>query len=197
MAQGETGRLLTPISAALAVVLAAGVWFVPFPSPEPSQPAVRIGPGSGTPEEGSSTVRAVGATPDHNWLALVEPLSNLREPIVKIDDDPPPIDRDPTPPPPSFRYLGLVTSEGGKAAALLDIGGTQRFVSVGDVIADPDRDDLVVKDITPAEIVFDRGGVITKIQREARSGADPGAPANSSPPPNQAEDDLIGRSRIR
>lgn len=198
MAQGESGRLLTPLSAAIAVALAAGVWFVPFPSADPPKTAVRIGPAANTSGEGSSTVQAVGVTPDHDWMALKDPLSKLRDPIVKIDDTPPPVVIDNTPPPPAFRYLGLVTTGGGKAAALLDIGGSQRFVAVGDIIIDPDRDDLVVKDITPVEIIFDRGGIITKIPRETRSGAGPGAPANSqSLPPDQAEDDLIGRSRIR
>ena len=104
MAQTDTARLLTPLGFLGALAVAAGVWFLPLPGPEEPREVVRVGPGP----NGSDTSRtqAVGQTPDHDWLALAEPLSKLRDPVEEPTDGGGP----PPPPPPPAVLLEIVLS---------------------------------------------------------------------------------------
>lgn len=193
MAQGETTKLLTPLIAGGAVIALAAAWFAPIPGPDQPQSVVRIGPGaSGDPSQ-TRTVRPVGSTPDHDWIALEGPLSRLREPLVVIPPtgdggEPEP---DPVPPPPPIRYLGLISAGEGRSAALIDIGGSQRFISTGDIISDASSGDLRVKEITPDKIVFERSGIETPIIRERRQDQRPGT--STPPTPEAIEPPLQGR----
>lgn len=196
MAQTDTARLLTPLGFLGALAVAAGVWFLPLPGPEEPREVVRVGPGP----NGSDTSRtqAVGQTPDHDWLALAEPLSKLRDPVEEPTDGggpPPP----PPPPAVTVRYLGFVGAGDDRSAALVEIDGTQRFVSVGDVVMFDDRDDLVIEEITPEKVIYSMGNVESTATRSTSSGDNtPNArprPATPTIPPD--EDRLRGRVSLR
>lgn len=184
MAQGEPSKLLTPLIAGCAVIALGAAWFTPLPGPDEPQTVVRIGPGSGGDASQNRTVRAVGFTPDHDWSVLAEPLNTLRVPLAVI---PPPDDQGntgpdipPVPPPPPIRYLGLISAGEGRSAALIDIGGNQRFVSTGDIISGDLSSDLLVKEITAEKIVLERSGIETPIMRERRPDQRPGAAPSSA-----------------
>jgi len=195
MAQSETARLLTPLSAAIAAALAVAVWFLPLPGDTRPAEVIRVGPG--TPQQGAS-IQAVGPTPNHNWRELAELLGRLRDPIEVRPDDPPPPVIQPAPPP-TYRYLGMISRADGQAAALLDLGNNrQRFVTVGDVIPDPDRDDVVVREITAEQVILQRGEVTSTLTRNRNATPRPGStPPDRPMPPPEMEDQLLGQDQIR
>lgn len=195
MAQSETARLLTPLSAAIAAALAVAVWFLPLPGDTRPAEVIRVGPG--TPQQ-SASIQAVGPTPNHNWRELAEMLGRLRDPIEVLPDAPPP-EVIPPAPPPTYRYLGMISRADGQAAALLDLGNNrQRFVTVGDVIPDPDRDDVVVREITAEQVILQRGEVTSTLTRNRNATPRPGStPPDRPMPPPDMEDQLLGRDQIR
>ena len=193
MAQTESARLLTPLGLLGALGVAAAVWFVPLPGTGGPAKIISVGFGDSGSDE-KATVQAVGSTPDHNWLELEAPLSELREPVIKPeDDDPGPI---PLPPPVRVRYLGFVSAGEDRSAALLDINGTQRFVSVGDTVSLDNRDDLVIDEITAEKVVYSIGvASFTETRSTGNGSLTPNAPAEPATPPN--EDRLSGRVSLR
>lgn len=176
MATSETARLLTPLSVAGALALAAGVWFVPLPEPGGPAPIDENYRARTTTNTGPSIV-PVGKTGPHDWLALEEPFYELRDEV--IIPTPPGTDIDPQPvlPPVTVRYLGFVGASEERVAALLDIEGTQRFVSVGQVISIPNRDDLRITEITPQTVAYEIAETPYFAHREQRSNA----PATRTP----------------
>jgi hypothetical protein len=197
MTQSGSAKLLTPLIAAGAMIALGAAWFAPLPEPQSSQPVVRIGPADSSEDADAAQVRAVGTTPDHDWLALAEPLNRLREPLVPIEPPETGPDPDPIEPPPPIRYLGLVSTSTSKAAALIEIGGQQRFISTGDIVVDESRGDLVVKEITPEKIIFERSGIETTIMRENRQDQNPGGRTPQQPGPDPANDPSLGGTGIR
>lgn len=201
MTRREITRLLTPVSVAVAAGLAVAVWFIPLPeTARPTEP-VRVGPAPNTANAGS--IQPVGPTPNHDWGSLARILNTLRDPIEVVDTTIPPPEPPRADPPPAYRYLGMVSTASGQTAALLDLGnGQQRFVAVGDVLRDPGRDDVIVKEITASEVVFQRGVVTTTIQRE-QAGREASSPSGTRRPNQQpsgrpdAEDRLRDREDIR
>ncbi|MFG0294126.1 MAG: hypothetical protein ACF8MJ_13375 [Phycisphaerales bacterium JB050] len=183
----ETGRLLTPLSVAGGLALAVGVWFMPLP--DPSGPAP-MDENYRMPSQGNGpTVVAIGKTGPHDWLALKDPFYELRDPVVI--PPPPDDDRDPEPvrPPISVRYLGFVETSQDRVAALLDIEGTQRFVSVGQVVSIPNRSDLRVTEITPEKVVYEVGEASFTATRETR-GDSPSTRTPGSQPASPMRPDM-------
>ncbi len=198
MAQTDTARLLTPLGFLGALAVAAGVWFIPLPGPGEPGEVISVGPGSSAGGEGAG-VQPVGRTPDHDWLALVPPLSQLREPLVpKIEEDDEKPD-EPVQSPVNVRYLGFVGAGEDRSAALIEIDGTQRFVSTGDAVRLEGRDDLVIEEITPEKVVYSMGSVNNTVPRSTRNtGSAPSArPLPVTPMPSPDEDRLRGTVSTR
>lgn len=197
MAQTDTARLLTPLGFLGALAVAAGVWFIPLPGPDEPGEVISVGPGSSAGAEGAG-VQPVGRTPDHDWLALVPPLSKLRSELVEPEPDQPIVET-PDQPPVNVRYLGFVGAGEDRSAALIEIDGTQRFVSTGDAVSLEGRDDLVIEEITPEKVVYSMGSVNNTVPRSTRNtGSAPSArPLPVTPTPSPDEDRLRGTVSTR
>ena len=192
MARTDSARLLTPLGLLGALGVAAAVWFVPLPGTGGPAEIISVGFGA-TGSDEQATVQAVGSTPDHDRLALAAPLGDLRDELVEEM-----ITRTPPDPPPlvSVRYLGFVSAGEDRSAALLDINGTQRFVSVGDTVSLDNRDDLVIDEITAEKVVYSIGvASFTETRSTGNGSLTPSAPAEPATPPN--EDRLSGRVSLR
>lgn len=195
MAMSETGRLLTPLSVAGGLALAVGVWFVPLP--DPSGPAP-IDENYRMPTQSHSPpVVAIGKTGPHDWLALKDLFYELRDPVVTPPPPEPDRPENIVRPPISVRYIGFIGAGTGRVAALLDIEGTQHFVSVGQVIAIPNRSNVRITEITPEKVVYEVGEDSFTAEWEARSDSPSTPPPGSQPASPMRPDMRPDEDRLR
>lgn len=172
----SASRILVPLGALAALAVAIGVWLVPSSVLDPNPPDVgKID--AAIPEPPVVEHQQI---PDRKqWFEVAQEMESLREPdATKPEEEtpkqPPGPNGDgnrPTPPPPrvtvAWEYHGCVVLPGG-VAALIGVGGNQRFVFEGDAVEDPTLPsgiNAVVSEVMPDYLVVQIEGGEQRIER--------------------------------
>jgi hypothetical protein len=207
MAQSDlSSRYVAPVAVLASVAVAVGVWLAPTGWLDPERrtndadeprPPEAVAP---TPTGGQTQRR-----PD--WIVLGEALSLVRDPVVVPNEPETPAEEDPgaaeapetaeTRPASAavrvpWEYLGLV-DQAERAAALVRVGGLQRFVFEGEMVEEPSLDgrEVEVVRVEPDTLHLRVGETEFTLDRVGRTEgeATPGATqqADRPTPPGQRD----------
>lgn len=163
-----------------ALAVAVGAWVTPSSLFRPTPPENTTEPGMQVLTRPSDRASGDGANAQtderlNEWDALAAKLDRFRPRTAVVEERPGPgpddDDDQPTPPgwTPAWVYEGFVASE-ERPAALVRIGGVQRFVFAGDQVMDPttgSSDTIRVDSINADEIrvsLNGRDGVVERLR---------------------------------
>lgn len=194
--KNNASRFLVPLGALAALAVAIGVWLVPSsvldPKPPDLGPIDQVIPD--IPE-----IKGQKIPDEQAWMTVAQDLDALREPEEIKEPEPEqiedstgegedPDDEKPAPRPSvtvAWEYEGYV-EQPDRAAALIRVMGTQRFVFEGDEVTDnalPPGVTATIAEITPDHIVVEINGGEQTIERATSDGSGAtGGPTQRRPP---------------